>query len=76
MSDDVQLVLVTGSPRSGTTAVGQMLALGRGVGTLHEPFNRLVGLKEIEHVAVDVAFIEEPATTAAAPPPSAPGGRD
>ncbi len=44
-----RLILVTGAPRSGTTVVGQMLGLGRGVGTLHEPFNELVGLKEVEH---------------------------
>lgn len=44
-----RLILVTGAPRSGTTAVGRMLGLGKGVGTLHEPFNLLVGLREIEH---------------------------
>lgn len=44
-----RLILVTGAPRSGTTAVGRMLGLGTGVGTLHEPFNLLVGLREIEH---------------------------
>lgn len=44
-----RLILVTGAPRSGTTAVGRMLGLGRGIGTLHEPFNLLVGLREIEH---------------------------
>lgn len=44
-----RLILVTGAPRSGTTAVGRMLGLGKGVGTLHEPFNLLVGMREIEH---------------------------
>lgn len=44
-----RLILVTGAPRSGTTAVGRMLGLGKGVGTLHEPFNQLVGMREIEH---------------------------
>jgi len=44
-----RLIVVTGAPRSGTTAVGRFLSLGKGVGTLHEPFNQLVGMKEIEH---------------------------
>lgn len=43
-----RIIVVTGAPRSGTTAVGQMLALGRGVGTLHEPLNYLVGLRDID----------------------------
>ena len=43
-----RLVLVTGAPRSGTTAVGEMLALNRNVCTLHEPFNYLVGLRDID----------------------------
>jgi len=42
-----RLILVTGAPRSGTTAIGQMLALGRTVGTLHEPFNQIVGMREV-----------------------------
>ena len=33
-------VLVTGSPRSGSTWVGNVLALARGAGYIHEPFNR------------------------------------
>lgn len=44
---DRRIVLVTGSPRSGTTAVGQVLSLGRGVCVLHEPFNYHVGLKSV-----------------------------
>lgn len=43
-----RLILVTGMPRSGTTAVGRMLSLARGTCTLHEPFNYHVGLKEID----------------------------
>ncbi len=43
-----RLILVTGPPRSGTTVVGWMLSLGRGVCTLYEPFNYHVGLKEVE----------------------------
>jgi hypothetical protein len=43
-----RIILVTGTPRSGTTAVGKMLSLGRGVCNLHEPFNYHVGIKEIE----------------------------
>lgn len=42
-----RIVLVTGSPRSGTTAVGRALAMGSSVSTLHEPFNYDVGLREV-----------------------------
>jgi len=44
----LRILLVTGTPRSGTTAVGKMLSLGRGVCSLHEPFNYHAGLWEIE----------------------------
>jgi hypothetical protein len=44
-----RLLLVTGCPRSGTTAVGRFLSLGWRTGTLHEPFNRITGLKQVEH---------------------------
>lgn len=37
-------ILVTGSPRSGTTFVGKMLSLPRTVGYIHEPFNPQVGI--------------------------------
>jgi hypothetical protein len=43
-----RVILVTGSPRSGTTAVGQALAIGATSCTLHEPFNYHVGLRSIE----------------------------
>lgn len=43
-----RVVLVTGSPRSGTTAVGRALAMGGGVCTLHEPFNYHVGLRRVQ----------------------------
>jgi hypothetical protein len=43
-----RLLLVTGTPRSGTTAVGQMLSLGPGIRPLHEPFNYIAGMIEIE----------------------------
>jgi hypothetical protein len=33
-------ILVTGSPRSGTTFVGRMLALSPGVHYIHEPSTR------------------------------------
>jgi len=42
-----RLVVVTGSPRSGTTAVGQLIALGRGTCALHEPLNYLSGVHEV-----------------------------
>lgn len=43
-----RLILVTGSPRSGTTAVGQALSEGIGVCNLHEPFNYHVGLRSVQ----------------------------
>ena len=41
----INSILVTGSPRSGTTWVGRMIALSSDVGYIHEPFNpiRLYG---------------------------------
>jgi hypothetical protein len=45
----MRVILVTGSPRSGTTAVGRNLALSPTVGTLYEPFNVHAGLKEIRY---------------------------
>jgi Sulfotransferase family len=45
----MRVILVTGSPRSGTTAVGRNLALSPTVGTLYEPFNVHAGLKEIQY---------------------------
>jgi hypothetical protein len=44
-----KLILVTGSPRSGTTAVGDKLSLPVSVGYLHEPFNVTVGLRDVEN---------------------------
>jgi len=49
MKNDRRLILVTGVPRSGTTAVGQMLSLAAGAGALHEPFNFHSGLQQIAH---------------------------
>jgi len=49
MPSEKRLILVTGVPRSGTTAVGQMLALAPDAGALHEPFNYHSGLKYIGH---------------------------
>lgn len=44
----MNLLLITGAPRSGTTAVGYNLALPRSAGLLYEPFNYQSGLLEIE----------------------------
>lgn len=44
-----RLILVTGMPRSGTTAVGDVLALAARAGFLHEPLNYLVGLSDVPH---------------------------
>ena len=44
----MRLLLITGAPRSGTTAVGYNLALPRSAGLLYEPFNYRAGLREIE----------------------------
>lgn len=43
------MILVTGSPRSGTTAVGDKLSLPISVGYLHEPFNVTVGVMDVEN---------------------------
>lgn len=47
--DDIyrRVILVTGIPRCGSTAVGQMLSLARHAGALHEPFNYHSGLQQI-----------------------------
>lgn len=42
-----RLVLVTGSPRSGTTPVGNLLALARGARSLYEPLNAHVGDRRV-----------------------------
>jgi hypothetical protein len=44
-----RLILVTGSPRSGTTAVGDKLSLPISTGYLHEPFNVAVGIRDVEN---------------------------
>jgi hypothetical protein len=41
------VILVTGSPRSGTTPVGDVMALGAGVRSLYEPLNFHVGDKRV-----------------------------
>jgi len=58
MSNEKRLILVTGAPRSGTTAVGQMLSLAAGAGALHEPFNYHSGLRHIAN------YFEIPGTAA------------
>lgn len=45
MKSNKRFILVTGSPRSATTAVGAVLASGAGVRSLHEPLNQHVGLR-------------------------------
>lgn len=42
-----RLVLVTGSPRSGTTPVGDLLALAPGARSLYEPMNAVVGDRRV-----------------------------
>jgi len=44
----MRLLLITGAPRSGTTAVGYNLALPRSAGLLYEPFNYRSGIREIQ----------------------------
>ena len=34
-----KIILITGSPRSGTTWIGKMIASAPSVGYIHEPFN-------------------------------------
>jgi Sulfotransferase domain len=48
MTKPARLILVTGTPRSGTTALGHHLALGKGVRTLYEPFGIYAGMVEIK----------------------------
>lgn len=48
MPKPVRLILVTGTPRSGTTALGHHLALGSGIRTLYEPFGIYAGMVEIK----------------------------
>lgn len=43
-----KMILVSGIPRSGTTAVGDMLSLGRNVGSLYEPLNYHIGSSDIQ----------------------------
>jgi len=45
----VDVVLVTGVPRSGTTVVGDVLAEARGARYLYEPLNRWVGMRDVDH---------------------------
>ncbi len=42
-----RIIIVAGSPRSGTTAVGDLLSIGRSVGSLYEPLNFHVGCRQI-----------------------------
>lgn len=53
-----RLILVTGVPRGGTTAVGRALAFARGSCSLHEPLNAQVGLRRVERFfeLVDVPY--------------------
>jgi hypothetical protein len=44
-----RLILVTGSPRSGTTAVGHNLSLPISAGYLHEPFSPTVGIRDVKN---------------------------
>jgi hypothetical protein len=45
----VDVVLVTGTPRSGTTVVGDVLAEAAGARYLYEPLNRWVGVRDLDH---------------------------
>lgn len=47
--DTRRLLVVTGSPRSGTTAVGDTLALAPDVMSLYEPLNATVGDRRVSH---------------------------
>ena len=57
-----RLVLVTGTPRSGTTAVGSILAAAPGARELYEPFNRHVGMVEVDvdFPVVGAGTLDEP----------------
>jgi hypothetical protein len=47
--DTRRLLVVTGSPRSGTTAVGDTLAMAPDVMSLYEPLNATVGDRRVRH---------------------------
>ncbi|WP_163026027.1 sulfotransferase [Chachezhania antarctica] len=47
MSAPKRVILVTGSPRSGTTAIGQYLSLPGNTAPLHEPLNGITGLSRV-----------------------------
>lgn len=47
MTSEKNIILVTGTPRSGTTAVGQYLSLAEGAAPLHEPMNGITGLRSV-----------------------------
>jgi hypothetical protein len=47
MVKPIRLILVTGTPRCGSTAVGRYLSLGTGVRPLYEPFNFYAGMIEV-----------------------------
>lgn len=47
MPSKKDIILVTGTPRSGTTAVGQYLSMADGAAPLHEPMNGITGLRSI-----------------------------
>lgn len=49
MSRSHRVILVTGLPRSGTTAVGRYLSLSEGASVLHEPMNGQTGLRAISN---------------------------
>lgn len=55
--DKRRLLLVTGMPRTGTTAIGNILSLGSNSSSLHEPFNFHVG---IPGVTSFFEFIDSP----------------
>ncbi|HEY2167385.1 MAG TPA: sulfotransferase [Jatrophihabitantaceae bacterium] len=40
-------ILVTGAPRSGTTFLGTVLSLNRGVSFIYEPMSRVYGLRDV-----------------------------
>lgn len=44
-----RIILVTGMPRSGTTAVGRALSFAPGAGTIHEPLNSHAGIRSVRY---------------------------
>lgn len=51
--ENKKLIVLTGMHRSGTTFLGEVISKSTAVSVLHEPFNRIYGISEIQYDYVD-----------------------